>query len=147
MVRKNLNLVLAFTLIIGFTNSSIGAVASLDEPLPIRSTYVMSKSEMDELPLLQKELKMARRPFLIVNEAFKRAATEGHQKIMEWILLDSPIKPSQESINSVYVYAAIERQEGLMSWMLDLPEGKGAPDNNGLSAAYYEGSAGFCLVM
>lgn len=147
MLIKNSNLVLAFTLIIGFANSSMEASDSLDEAPPIRMPYVMSKSEMDELPSLQLEVAVSRRPFLIINAAFKQAATKGHQKIMEWILLDSEIKPSQESINFVYVNAAIKRREGLMRWMLALPQGGGAPDNNGLSAAYYEGPAACCVIL
>ncbi len=147
MLRKNLSLVLAFTLIIGFANSVMSAVASLEETTPVRSTYVISKAEMTELPLLKEELRTSRRPFLIVNVALKAAAIAGHQKIMEWILLDSPIKPAQLSINWVFENAAREDQKSVMSWMLDLPEGQGGPDNHGIAAAYYEGYAGRCLVM
>lgn len=146
MFKTNLSLVLAFTLI-GFANSGMAAVASLEEEASIRSTYVMNKAEMTELPLLKEKLRTAKRPFLIVNDAFKGATRAGHQTIMEWILLDSKIKPDQSCINWVFENAAREDQQSLMIWMLDLPEGQGRPDHHGLSAAYYEGYAGRCLVM
>ena len=147
MLRKNLRLVLAFTLIIIFANFGMAAVDLIEDITRFRTAYVMNQAEMTELLLLKEELRTARRPFLIINVALKEAAREGHQKIMEWILLDSLIKPSQDSINWVFENAAREDQKELMSWMLDLPEGRG-PDKHGLSAAYYEGYAGrYCLIM